>query len=83
MKPEKQEVKNPSKASTKGWSKEARRKSEKEKAIEVKSKPKRKCGCCGQKTNEHTKSTCPENPKYIAKLAKIAAAKQATNASKN
>ncbi|GJX56712.1 FAR1-related sequence 5-like protein [Tanacetum coccineum] len=31
----------------------------------------------GEKTNKHTKTTCPSNPKYIAKLARIAA-EQAT-----
>ncbi|GKE15321.1 FAR1-related sequence 5-like protein [Tanacetum coccineum] len=29
-----------------------------------------KCGYCGEKTNKHTKTTCPLNPKYIAKLAR-------------
>ncbi|GKB07045.1 hypothetical protein Tco_0835278, partial [Tanacetum coccineum] len=32
-----------------------------------------KCGYCGEKTNKHTKNTCPLNPKYIAKLARIEA----------
>ncbi|GJW42919.1 hypothetical protein Tco_0071718 [Tanacetum coccineum] len=27
-----------------------------------------------EKTNKHTKSTCPSNPKYVAKLARLAAA---------
>ncbi|PWA90943.1 Zinc finger, SWIM-type [Artemisia annua] len=81
-KPEKPKVKNPSKASTKGWSKEARRKSGREIALEETSKRKRKCGFCGEKTNKHTKMTCPLNPKYIAKLARIAAAqKDGTDAS--
>ncbi|PWA71206.1 hypothetical protein CTI12_AA282970 [Artemisia annua] len=81
-KPEKPQVKNPSKASTKDWSKEARRKSGREIALEETSKRKRKCGFCGEKTNKHTKMTCPLNPKYIAKLARIAAAlKDGTNAS--
>ncbi|PWA74992.1 protein FAR1-RELATED SEQUENCE 5 [Artemisia annua] len=81
-KPEKPNVKNPSKASTKGWSKEARRKSGREIALEETSKRKRKCGFCGEKTNKHTKMTCPLNPKYIAKLARIAdAQKNGTDAS--
>ncbi|GJY74453.1 FAR1 DNA binding domain, zinc finger, SWIM-type, MULE transposase domain containing protein [Tanacetum coccineum] len=29
-----------------------------------------------EKTNKHTKSTCPSNPKYVAKLARIVAAGQ-------
>ncbi|GKC47360.1 hypothetical protein Tco_1065082, partial [Tanacetum coccineum] len=33
-----------------------------------------KCLCCGEKTNKHTKSTCPSNPKYVAKLARLVAA---------
>ena len=80
-KPEKLLVNNPSKGKTKGWSKEARRKSGREMALEERSKPKRKCGYCGEKTNTHTKTTCPKNPKYIEKQARIAAAKQATNTS--
>ncbi|PWA58954.1 Zinc finger, SWIM-type [Artemisia annua] len=81
-KPEKPKVKNPSKASTKGWSKESRRKSGREIALEETSKRKRKCGFCGEKTNKHTKMTCPLNPNYIAKLARIAAAqKDGTDAS--
>ena len=73
-KPEKQVVNNPSRAKTKGWSKEERRKSAREIALEESSKRKRKCGYCGENTNKHTKSTCPQNPKYIAKLARVAAA---------
>ncbi|GKE60149.1 hypothetical protein Tco_1510516, partial [Tanacetum coccineum] len=41
----------------------------------------RKCLCCGEKTNKHTKSTCPSNPKYVAKLVRLvatAAAEQGT-----
>ncbi|GKE17923.1 hypothetical protein Tco_1425500, partial [Tanacetum coccineum] len=34
----------------------------------------RKCGYCAEKTNKHTKTTCPLNPKYIAKLARTEAA---------
>ena len=79
-KPEKLLVNNPSKGKTKGWSKEARRKSGREMALKERSKPKRKCGYCGEKTNTHTKTTCPKNPKYIEKQ-RIAAAKQATNTS--
>ena len=50
--------------------------------LEETSKRKRKCGFCGEKTNKHTKLTCPLNPTYIAKLARIAAAqKDGTDAS--
>ncbi|GKB04077.1 hypothetical protein Tco_0832220 [Tanacetum coccineum] len=35
-----------------------------------------KCGYCGEKTNKHTKTTCPLNPKYIAKLARTEAVEQ-------
>ncbi|GKA41502.1 FAR1-related sequence 5-like protein [Tanacetum coccineum] len=34
----------------------------------------------GEKANKHTKSTCPSNPKYVAKLARLAAAEQGTTA---
>ena len=81
-KPDKQDVNNPNKVPTKGWSKEARRKSAREIALEETSKRKRKCGCCGEVTNKHTKMTCPQNPKYIEKLARIAAQKNRTDASK-
>ena len=80
-KPDKKVVNNPTNGKTKGWSKEARRKSRREVALEEKRKPKRKCGHCGENTNTHTKTTCPLNPKYIEKLKRIEAAKQATNAS--
>ncbi|GJU16368.1 hypothetical protein Tco_1144334 [Tanacetum coccineum] len=43
--------------------------------IDAVEKPKknqsRKCGHSGEKTNKHTKTTCPSNPKYVAKLARI------------
>ncbi|GJR11648.1 hypothetical protein Tco_0794300 [Tanacetum coccineum] len=40
-----------------------RLKSEREKAIKVKAKAMKVCGYCQEKTNEHTKTTCPKNPK--------------------
>ncbi|GJT42795.1 hypothetical protein Tco_1273755 [Tanacetum coccineum] len=33
-----------------------------------------KCRYCAEITNKHTKTTCPLNPKYIAKLARTKAA---------
>ncbi|GJS22509.1 hypothetical protein Tco_0451141, partial [Tanacetum coccineum] len=51
-----------------------RRKSGREIALKAKTKQIRKCLCCGEKTNKHTKSTCPSNPKYVAKLARLVAA---------
>ncbi|GKE01238.1 hypothetical protein Tco_1389221 [Tanacetum coccineum] len=38
-------------------------KSEREKALKVRAKPMKVCGYCNEKTNEHTKTTCPKNPK--------------------
>ncbi|GJT18424.1 hypothetical protein Tco_0877130 [Tanacetum coccineum] len=40
-----------------------RLKSEREKAIKVKAKAMKVCGYCQEKTNEHTKTICPNNPK--------------------
>nr|GEV75045.1 ulp1 protease family, C-terminal catalytic domain-containing protein [Tanacetum cinerariifolium] len=40
-----------------------RLKNEREKAIKVKAKAMNVCGYCQEKTNEHTKITCPKNPK--------------------
>ncbi|PWA41700.1 FAR1 DNA binding domain-containing protein [Artemisia annua] len=65
-KPDKKTINNPTKVNNKGniTEKECnkRRKSEKEKALGVKKKQKKKCGFCGVKTNLHTKTTCPDNP---------------------
>ncbi|GKD02725.1 hypothetical protein Tco_1177699 [Tanacetum coccineum] len=36
----------------------------------------RKCLYRGEKTNKQKKATCPFNPKYATKLARIAAAEQ-------
>ncbi|PWA45237.1 Zinc finger, PMZ-type [Artemisia annua] len=58
--------KNPSGAKNKGSTREVRRKSEKEKAIDASLKPKRKCRECGVCTNTHTKKTCPLGPTAIA-----------------
>ncbi|GJS20209.1 hypothetical protein Tco_0448841 [Tanacetum coccineum] len=40
-----------------------RLKSEREKALKVRAKAMKVCGYCNKKTNEHTKITCPKNPK--------------------
>nr|GEV20685.1 FAR1 DNA binding domain-containing protein [Tanacetum cinerariifolium] len=50
-----------------------RRKSGREIAMKAKAKRARKRGYCVEKTNKHTKTTCPLNPKYIVKLARIEA----------
>nr|GFA35241.1 zinc finger, SWIM-type [Tanacetum cinerariifolium] len=42
-------------------------------ALKAKTKQIRKCLCCGEKTNKHTKSTYPSNPNYVAKLARLVA----------
>lgn len=64
--PETKIVNNPTKARNKGNISEAqrneRRKSEREKALQVKKKQMKPCGHCGEKTNLHTKTTCPMNP---------------------
>ncbi|GJW73506.1 hypothetical protein Tco_0132876 [Tanacetum coccineum] len=67
-------VNNPQKASNKGGRRGERRKSGREIAMKAKAKRARKCGYCGEKTNKHTKTTFPLNPKYIAKLARTEAA---------
>ena len=67
-------VNNPTKVNTKGniteKERNKRRKSEKEKALgvkkkqqKVKKKQEKECEFCGVKTNLHTKTTCPDNPK--------------------
>ncbi|PWA39613.1 Zinc finger, PMZ-type [Artemisia annua] len=65
-KPNEKTVNNPTKVGNKGSitkkERNKRRKSEKEKALGVKKKQKKKCGFCGVKTNLHTKTTCPDNP---------------------
>ena len=73
-KPDENIVNNPTKVGNKGniteKERNKRRKSEKEKAlgvkkkqVKVKKKQEKECGYCGVKTNLHTKTTCPENPK--------------------
>ncbi|GKD07851.1 FAR1 DNA binding domain, zinc finger, SWIM-type, MULE transposase domain containing protein [Tanacetum coccineum] len=64
-KPNQVDVKNPTKAVNKGehLKNGERLKSEREKAIKVKVKAMKVCGYCQEKTNEHTKITCPKNPK--------------------
>ncbi|GJR27806.1 hypothetical protein Tco_1104038 [Tanacetum coccineum] len=47
--------------------------------LKVRAKQRKKYGHRGEKTNKHTKITCESNPKYIAKLAKIAVAEQAAS----
>ncbi|PWA46525.1 hypothetical protein CTI12_AA507880 [Artemisia annua] len=65
-KPKEKTVNNPTKVNNKGniteKERNKRRNSEKEKALGVKKKQKKKCGFCGVKTNLHTKTTCPDNP---------------------
>nr|GFD42704.1 hypothetical protein [Tanacetum cinerariifolium] len=65
----------------KGGRRGERRKSGRKIALKAKTRQIQKCLCCGEKTNNHTKSTCPSNPKYVAKLARLvvaAAAEQGT-----
>nr|GEW58185.1 hypothetical protein [Tanacetum cinerariifolium] len=77
IQPKQNLVNNPQKASNKGGRRGERRKSRREIAMKAKAKRARKCGYCVEKTNKHTKTTCPLYPKYIAKLARIeVAAKQ-------
>nr|GEV80158.1 hypothetical protein [Tanacetum cinerariifolium] len=45
--------------------------------LKAKAKQSKKYGHCGEKANKHTKTTRESNPKYIVKLARVAAAKQA------
>ncbi|GJT74427.1 hypothetical protein Tco_1041152 [Tanacetum coccineum] len=63
--PNQVDVKNPTKAVNKGehLKKGERLKSEREKAVKVRAKPMKVCGYCEEKTNEHTKTTCPKDPK--------------------
>ncbi|GJS36736.1 hypothetical protein Tco_0535118 [Tanacetum coccineum] len=58
-------VQNPTKAVNKRehLKKGERLKSEREKALKVRAKTMKVCGYCKEKTNEHTKTTCPKNPK--------------------
>nr|GEV26592.1 hypothetical protein [Tanacetum cinerariifolium] len=75
------DVNNPQRARNKGGRRGERRKSGREIALKAKTKQIQKCLYCEEKTNKHTKSTCPSNPKYVAKLARLvvaAAAKQGT-----
>nr|GEW15317.1 hypothetical protein [Tanacetum cinerariifolium] len=67
-------VNNPQKASNKDGQRGERRKSGREIAMKAKAKRAQKCGYCADKTNKHTKTACPLNLKYIAKLARIKAA---------
>ncbi|GKE69169.1 hypothetical protein Tco_1527241 [Tanacetum coccineum] len=60
-------------AVNKGGRRGERRKSGREIALKSKTKQIQKCLCCGEKTNKHTKSTCPSNPKYVSKLARLVA----------
>ncbi|GJY50637.1 root UVB sensitive 3-like protein isoform X1 [Tanacetum coccineum] len=46
-------------------------------ALIAEAKHSKKCGYYREKTNKHTKTTCPLNPKYIAKLARIDVDEQA------
>ncbi|GKE10940.1 FAR1-related sequence 5-like protein [Tanacetum coccineum] len=64
-------VQNPTKAINKGehLKKGQRLKSGREKALKVRAKPMKVCGYCNEKTNEHTKRTCPKNPKARKKKA--------------
>nr|GEW02586.1 hypothetical protein [Tanacetum cinerariifolium] len=70
-KPKQNLVNNPQKARNKGGRRGERIKSEREIAMKAKAKRARKCRYCAEKTNKHTKTTCPLNPKYIVKLATI------------
>ncbi|GKC51122.1 hypothetical protein Tco_1073867 [Tanacetum coccineum] len=64
-KPNQVDVKNLTKAVNKGehLKKGERLKSEREKALKVRAKAMKVCGYCNAKTNEHTKTTYPNNPK--------------------
>nr|GEW55625.1 hypothetical protein [Tanacetum cinerariifolium] len=72
-KPKQNLVNNPQKASNKGGRRGEQRKSGREIAMKAKAKRARKCEYCAEKTNKHTKTICPLNPKYIAKLVRIEA----------
>ncbi|GKD71486.1 FAR1-related sequence 5-like protein [Tanacetum coccineum] len=73
-KPKQNLVNNPQKASNKGGRRGERRKSGREIAMKAKAKRAWKCRYCAENTNKHKKTTCPLNPKYIAKLARTEAA---------
>ncbi|GJV77624.1 FAR1-related sequence 5-like protein [Tanacetum coccineum] len=64
-KPDQIGVQNPTKAMNKGehLKKGEGLKSKREKALTVAKKKVRPCGFCEEMTNEHTKTTCPLNPK--------------------
>ncbi|GKD21088.1 hypothetical protein Tco_1222791 [Tanacetum coccineum] len=64
-KPDQNYVQNPTKAVNKGENlkKGERLKSEREKELTVAKKKVRPCGFYEEMTNEHTKTTCPLNPK--------------------
>ncbi|GKD89873.1 zinc finger, SWIM-type containing protein [Tanacetum coccineum] len=79
-KPKQNNINNLQGAINKGDRRGERRKSGRELALKAKTKQSKKCGHCGEKTNKHTKTTCPSNPKYIAKLARIAAEQAAKDA---
>ncbi|GJV76827.1 FAR1-related sequence 5-like protein [Tanacetum coccineum] len=70
-KPNQIDVQNPTKAINKGehLKKGERLKSKREQALKVKAKAMKVCGYCNAKTNEHTKTTCPKNPKARKKKA--------------
>nr|GEU57469.1 hypothetical protein [Tanacetum cinerariifolium] len=70
-KPQQHDVNNLQRARNKGGRRGERRKSGREIALKAKTKQIRKCLRCGEKTNNHTKSTCPSNPKYVTKLARL------------
>ncbi|GJS63715.1 zinc finger, SWIM-type containing protein [Tanacetum coccineum] len=81
-KPKQNNINNPQRAINKGGRRGERRKSERE-LVKEKTKQGKKCGHCGEKTNKHTKIPCPSNPKYIAKLARIAAEQAAKDAAED
>ncbi|GJY50069.1 FAR1-related sequence 5-like protein [Tanacetum coccineum] len=66
-------IKQEVQAVNKGGRRGERRKSRRENALKSKTKQIQKCLCCGEKTKKHTKSTCPSNPKYVSKLARLVA----------
>ncbi|GJR30770.1 FAR1-related sequence 5-like protein [Tanacetum coccineum] len=79
-KPQQNDANNPQRARNKGGRRGERRKSRREIALKAKTRQIRKCVYYGEKTNKHTKSTCPSNPKYVAKLETlvVVAAEQGT-----
>ncbi|GJQ97049.1 hypothetical protein Tco_0008188 [Tanacetum coccineum] len=52
-------------------------------ALIAEAKHSKKCGYCQEKTNKHIKTTCPLNPNYIAKLARIDVDEQAARIDAN